>query len=170
MIIAFWAAVAKSAKKVLQILLGDKKGRKFLGYVIGIALFIILLPLIAVYGLFGWMAGGGAESLIDYDAVYDQIPTEYREQIETHEYQLAEIERVFEENGLSQADISKAKAIYISSLTGKEKEEGFYQKYAECFIAQDGETDLLSSISSAFGVTFSESDREQFENLYGGSS
>ena len=37
-------------------LLGDKKGRKFLLYVIGIALFIVLLPVIAVYGLFGWMA------------------------------------------------------------------------------------------------------------------
>ena len=58
MIVAFWAAVGKVALKVLQFLVGDKKGRKFLGYVIGITLFIVLLPVIAIYGLFGWMSGG----------------------------------------------------------------------------------------------------------------
>ena len=46
MCVAVWAAVAKVAKKILAILLGDKKGRKFLGYVVGIALFIALLPFI----------------------------------------------------------------------------------------------------------------------------
>ena len=54
MIVAVGAVVAKVAKKVLAILAGDKNGRKFLGYVIGIVLFIVLLPVIAVYGLFGW--------------------------------------------------------------------------------------------------------------------
>ena len=73
MIAAFWAVVGKIAKKVLVALAGDKKGRKFLGYVIGIALFIVLLPVIAVYGLFGWMAGGGATEIIDYNAVCEYI-------------------------------------------------------------------------------------------------
>ena len=49
MIVAFWAAVGKVALKVLQFLVGDKKGRKFLGYVIGIVLFIVLIPVIAFY-------------------------------------------------------------------------------------------------------------------------
>ena len=52
-------------------LAGDKKGRKFLLYVIGIALFIVLLPVIAVYGLFGWMSGTGSSDLIDYDRIYE---------------------------------------------------------------------------------------------------
>ena len=56
MCVAVGAVVAKVARKVLAILAGDKNGRKFLGYVVGIALFIVLLPVIAVYGLFGWMA------------------------------------------------------------------------------------------------------------------
>ena len=70
--------MAKVAKKVLAILAGDKNGRKFLGYVIGIVLFIVLLPVIAVYGLFGWMAGGGAAEVIDYNVVYEYIPAEQR--------------------------------------------------------------------------------------------
>ena len=82
MIVAFWAAVGKVALKVLQFLVGDKKGRKFLGYVIGIALFIVLLPVIAIYGLFGWLSGGEVAEIVGYDAVYQNLPTEIREQID----------------------------------------------------------------------------------------
>ena len=147
-------------------LLGDKKGRKFLLYVIGIALFIVLLPVIAVYGLFGWMAGDGGSDLIDQAFIYSQIPEEQRVIIEQYEAELEQIASVFTENGLSQSDISQAKTIYISCLAGKETEDGFYQKYADCFINQTEESDLLTNISSAFGVTFSDAERQQFENLY----
>ncbi len=147
-------------------LLGDKKGRKFLLYVIGIALFIVLLPVIAVYGLFGWMAGDGGSDLIDQAFIYGQIPEEQRVIIEQYEAELEQITSVFTENELSQSDISQAKTIYISCLTGKETEDGFYQKYADCFVNQTEENDLLTNISSAFGVTFSDAERQQFENLY----
>ena len=147
-------------------LLGDKKGRKFLLYVIGIALFIVLLPLIAVYGLFGWMAGDGGSDLIDQAFIYGQIPEEQRVIIEQYEAELEQITSVFTENGLTQSDISQAKTIYISCLTGTEKEDGFYQKYADCFVNQTEGNDLLTNISSAFGVTFSDAERQQFENLY----
>lgn len=147
-------------------LLGDKKGRKFLLYVIGIALFIVLLPVIAVYGLFGWMAGDGGSDLINQAFIYSQIPEEQRVIIEQYEAELEQIASVFTENGLSQSDISQAKTIYISCLAGKETEDGFYQKYADCFVNRTEENDLLTNISSAFGVTFSDAERQQFENLY----
>lgn len=168
MIAAFWAVVGKIAKKVLAALAGDKKGRKFLGYVIGIALFIVLLPVIAVYGLFGWMAGGGATEVIDYNAVCEYIPVEQRSVMEQYESELATIQTVFVENGLGARDISKAKTIYISCLTGKETEEDFYQRYAECFILQSEEHSIWDNISSAFGVSFSDDEKQQFNNLYGG--
>ena len=168
MIAAFWAVVGKIAKKVLAALAGDKKGRKFLGYVIGIALFIVLLPVIAVYGLFGWMAGGGATEIIDYNAVCEYIPVEQRSVMEQYESELAAIQTVFVENGLGARDISKAKTIYISCLTGKETEEDFYQRYAECFILQSEEHSIWDNISSAFGVSFSDDEKQQFNNLYGG--
>ena len=168
MIAAFWAVVGKIAKKVLAALAGDKKGRKFLGYVIGIALFIVLLPVIAVYGLFGWMAGGGATKIIDYNAVCEYIPVEQRSVMEQYESELAAIQTVFVENGLGARDISKAKTIYISCLTGKETEEDFYQRYAECFILQSEEHSIWDNISSSFGVSFSDDEKQQFNNLYGG--
>ena len=59
-------AIAAAAKRILAVLAGNKDGRRFLGYVTGIALFLVLLPVLALYGLFGWMSGNTAE-LIDRD-------------------------------------------------------------------------------------------------------
>ena len=146
-------------------LAGDKKGRTFLLYVIGITLFLVLLPVIAVYGLFGWMAGG-AEDIVNYEMVYDLLPAEQREQMEQYEGELEQIALTFERNGLSQTEISQAKTIYLSCLTGKETQEGFYQTYAACYLNRTEESDLLTNISSAFGVAFTDAEREQFENLY----
>ena len=42
--------LAAIGKKALLFLLGDKKGRKAMGYTIGIAVFLALLPLIVVMG------------------------------------------------------------------------------------------------------------------------
>ena len=168
--VAVWGAIAKVAKKILEVLIGDKNGRKFLGYVVGIALFIVLLPVIVLLGLFGWMAGDGGASLINYDVIYSQMPSEYREMIEEHQDVLDMIEVTFLENGLTESDISKANTIYISCLTGKESEEGFYQKFTECFINQTEEVDFLTNIENTFSVSFTQEEREQFESIYSKSS
>lgn len=168
MIIAFWASVGKAALKVLQFLVGDKKGRKFLGYVIGIALFIVLLPVIAIYGLFGWMSGGEVAEIVGYDAIYQNLPTEIREQMDANEVQLQTIEAVFTENSLTSEDISKAKLIYLSYLTDRYSEENFYQRLADCFLTVSEESDLLTNISSAFGIEFTDADRKQFNDYFGG--
>lgn len=168
MIVAFWAAVGKAALKALQFLAGDKKGRKFLGYVIGIALFIILIPVIAVYGLFGWMGSGNVADAVGYDAVFDHLPEEIREQISENENQLKTIESVFTVNGLTNGDVNKAKLLYLSYLTDRYSEENFYQRLADCFLAVTEETDLLTNVSSAFGVEFSDADRKQFNEFFGG--
>ena len=163
MIAAVSATIVAVAKKVLAMLLGDEKGRKFLLYVVCMALVIVLLPLIAAIALFGSMSGGVS---VDYNMVYDNLPTEQRELLEQYDDELDMIADVFGENGLSRTEISQAQTIYISCLVGKESEDGFYQTYADCFLNQTEDSDLLDNISSAFGVTFSEREREQFENLY----
>ena len=170
MIVAFWAAVGKVALKVLQFLVGDKNGRKFLGYVIGIALFIVLIPVIAIYGLFGWMGAGDVADIVGYDAIYENLPTDIREQMDANEIQLVTIDTVFAENGLTDEDVSKAKLIYLSYLTDKYSEENFYQRLADCFLTSSEESDLLTNISSAFGVEISDADKNQFYEYFGGDS
>ena len=155
---------------MLQFLVGDKKGRKFLGYVIGIVLFIVLIPVIAIYGLFGWLGAGEVADIVGYDAIYKNLPTEICEQMEANENQLQMIESVFTVNELTEDDISKAKLIYLSYLTDRYSEENFYQTLADCFLTVSEESDLLTNISSAFGVEFSDADRDQFNEYFGGDS
>lgn len=166
--VAIGAAVAKVAKKILSILAGNKKGRKFLGYAIGIALFIVLIPVIAIYGLFGWMNTGDVTGIIGYESIYEDLPTDVQMQIDNNEVQLQKIDSVFTENDLTNEDKSKAKLIYLSYLTDKHSEENFYQMLADCFLAVSEENDLLTNISSAFGIEFSDADRNQFNEYFGG--
>ena len=170
MIVAFWAAVGKVALKVLQFLVGDKKGRKFLGYVIGIALFIVLIPVIALYGLFGWMGAGDVADIVGYDAIYENLPSDIQDQLTENEVQLQTIDTVFAENGLTDDEADQAKLIYLSYLTDRYSEENFYQTLADCFLTVSEESDLLTNISSAFGVEFSDADRDQFNQYFGGDS
>ena len=168
MIVAFWAAVGKIALKVLQFLVGDEKGRKFLGYVIGIVVFIVLLPLIATIALFGSMSSGSLTDIVGYDAIYENLPTDVREQIEEYDVQLQMIESVFAENGLSDVEVNQAKLIFLSYLTVNDHDELFYQQLADCFLEVNEDSDLLTNVSSAFGIEISDADRNQFEDFFGG--
>ena len=155
--VAIGATLAAIGKKLLVALAGDKNGRKFLGFVVGIALVIVLLPVIAVYGLFGWMAGGGeVEGIVPSSA----------NSILAYENQLYAIEETFRSYDLPERDIEAGQVIYLSCLVGRESEEGFYQTYADCFLNRGEEADLLSNISSAFGIAFTDADRAEFHNLF----
>ena len=75
--------LAAIGKKVLLLLFGDKKGRKAVGYTIGITVFLALLPLIVVMGLFHWLLGdGGAEMR---EQVGKEIASSYTETVEITE-------------------------------------------------------------------------------------
>ena len=77
------ATIAAIGKKALLFLLGDKKGRKAVGYTVGIAGFLALLPLIVVMGLFHWLLGdGGAEMR---EQVGKEIASSYTETVEITE-------------------------------------------------------------------------------------
>ena len=74
--------IAAIGKKALLFLLGDKKGRKAVGYTVGIAVFLALLPLIVVMGLFHWLLGGGAEIR---EQVRKEAASAYTESVEQYE-------------------------------------------------------------------------------------
>ena len=164
-VVAIWAAVGKAALKVLQALAGDKNGRKFLGYVLGITLFLVMTPVIVLYGLFGWMSAGNVSESIRYEAIYDNLPDDVQTRLDENEGQLLQIEAVFAENGLTSGDASVAKLIYLSYLADRNGEENLYQRLADCFLSVNEGSDLLTNISSAFGIEFSDADRNEFNNF-----
>ena len=67
-------------KKVAEAVASSKKGRKAIGYTVGIAIFLLLLPMIVVAGLFGWMGRSDVE--IDRDEIISGLTPEQIEQIE----------------------------------------------------------------------------------------
>lgn len=151
--------VAVVAKKVLEILASNKEGRKFLGYVLGIALFLVLLPLIVLVALFGWMSGG-SDAVEIPNIVEQQLQAQYAEQYPEHAEALGKISSVFGTYGLS-GDVSLAQMIYISSsLPDSNADDTFYTDYADCFLNVSGEKSLTDNITEAFGVTFSDEDKK----------
>ena len=75
--------IAAIGKKILLVLLGDKKGRKAVGYTIGITVFLALFPLIIVTGLFHWLLGdGGAEVR---EQVGKETESAYTESVEQYQ-------------------------------------------------------------------------------------
>ena len=74
--------LAAIGKKVLLLLLGDKKGRKAVGYTIGIAVFLALLPLIVVMGLFHWLLGDGGAAM--REQVRKEVESAHTESVEQY--------------------------------------------------------------------------------------
>ena len=73
-------AVGTILKKVAEAVVSSKKGRKAIGYTVGIAAFLLLFPMIVIAGLFGWMSRSDVE--IDRDEIISGLTPEQIEQIE----------------------------------------------------------------------------------------
>lgn len=73
-------AVGTVLKKIAEAVAASKKGRKAIGYTVGIAAFLLLLPMIVITGLFGWMGRSDVE--IDRDEIISGLTPEQIEQIE----------------------------------------------------------------------------------------
>ena len=78
-------AVGTVLKKVVEAVAASKKGRKAIGYTVGIAIFLLLLPMIAITGLFGWMGRSDVE--IDRDEIISGLTSEQIEEINEIEFE-----------------------------------------------------------------------------------
>lgn len=78
-------AVGTVLKKVAEAVAASKKGRKAIGYTVGITAFLLLLPLIVVTGLFGWMGKNDVE--IDHDRIVSGLTPEEIKQLEEIDFE-----------------------------------------------------------------------------------
>ena len=153
-------------KKVAEVLVSSKSGRKFIGYTVGITLFLVLLPMIVIVGLFGWMAGDGG-TMLDRDQIISQLPLDQQEQIDVIDTTCDTIVTTFKIYGLPVSDQRKAQAIYIDKLMGLELQDGFFDSLARCFVNADADVSVYDLISGTFLVAFSEEEMAQLDELYG---
>ena len=153
-------------KKVAEVLVSSKSGRKFISYTVGITLFLVLLPMIVIVGLFGWMAGDGG-TMLDRDQIISQLPIEQQEQIDVIDTTCDTIVTTFKIYGLPVSDQRKAQAIYIDKLMGLESQDGFFELLAECFANVSEDVSVYNLITGIFLVTFSDEEIAKFDELYG---
>lgn len=151
-------------KKLLEVLAGSEKGRKFLGYTVGIVLIVVLLPLIALTGLFGFMSSGDFE--LNAQQLVSQLPAEDQAAIQSINENGNRIRTVFTEKGLTEGDAKKAQAIYIACLNGRES-DNFAADLADCFLNIADSDSVYNNIESKFSVTFEEKHRKYFDEKFG---
>lgn len=155
---------AAIVKKVLEFLASNKKGRKFLGYTIGIVLFLVLLPMIVLLGLFGWMSGGNAVEIPN--VIQQQVQAQYAEQYPEHAEALEKISDIFGTYGQAK-NVGLAQMIYIgSALPDCNTDDTFYTDYVECFVNVTAEKTLTDNITEAFGISFSAKDADNINSIY----
>ena len=129
-------------KKVGTAVLSNKKGRKTVLYIILTVTIIIMLPMIAVMGIFS------NDVRIDTSEI-EGIMQE-REKIEAERH--AEIARIMTDAGYSEIKIREAQAIYSFALFDTARDD-LAQKLFECFSAETDE-ELVEKINAAFGTNF----------------
>ena len=135
-------------KKVAVTLVTDKKARKvILGIVLGI-IFVILMPIIAILGIF---SGGIDLGLDDINSLVEQQQT-------VGESTLTAIEEKMLSEGYSQLKVEEAQAIYLLALFDKTDEENFVERLVGCFEEEQTDAELIASVNAEFGTAITPSE------------
>ena len=141
-------AIVPIIKKVASVVLSDKKGRKALLMIIGIVLVIIILPIIALLGIF---SGG-------IDLGLDDINSMVQEQQQVGEATLVAIEEAMLDEGYSQLRVEEAQAVYLLALFDKSDEENFVERLVGCFEEEQTDAELIASVNAEFGTAITPSE------------
>ena len=141
-------AIVPIIKKVASIVLSDKKGRKAVLMIIGIVLVIIILPIIALLGIF---SGG-------IDLGLDDINSMVQEQQQVGEATLVAIEEAMLDEGYSQLRVEEAQAVYLLALFDKSDEENFVERLVGCFEEEQTDAELIASVNAEFGTAITPSE------------
>ena len=138
-------------KKVAVAIVSDKKGRKWLlGVILGIT-FIILMPIIALLGIFS----GGLD--LNLDGIYDKI----NEQQAKMEIVAQDIEDEMLNAGYTQVEVQEAQTLYLFALHDEAEEDGFVLRLVGCFEADQTDEELVQNVNTEFGKEIT---TEDFQN------
>ena len=145
------APIIPILKMVAVAIVSDKKGRKWLlGVILGIT-FIILMPIIALLGIFS----GGLD--LNLDGIYDKI----HEQQAKMEIVAQDIEDEMLNAGYTQQEVQEAQTLYIFALHDEAEEDGFVLRLVGCFEADQTDEELVQKVNTEFGKEIT---TEEFQN------
>lgn len=155
-------AIAVVAKKVVVALASDKKGRKFLGTVIGIVLGVILAPLCILMGLSQTDLSIDTDALVQYAQA--NMSDEDMATLQLLEDTSIEIEEQMSSAGYSALRIREAQVLYVLALSDHASESDFVSKLVSCFSEEQTDAQLIGNVNSTFGTDIPV---EEFTNLMG---
>ncbi len=144
-------AVAAVAKKVAAYVLTDKKALKVVGGIVCGIIVIIIMPIIALLGIFT----GGVE--IDTNRLYEMIQEERTATVE----KWSVVEAAMIDAGFDSTRIEEAQTIFVFALYDYVDDEGFNDKFIGCFEVEQTDAELIANINSAFGTNLQV---EDFQN------
>ena len=145
------APIIPILKKVAVAIVSDKKGRKWLlGVILGIT-FIILMPIIALLGIFS----GGLD--LNLDGIYDKI----HEQQAKMEIVAQDIEDEMLNAGYTQQEVQEAQTLYLFALHDEAEEDGFVLRLVSCFETDQTDEELVQNVNTEFGKEIT---TEDFQN------
>lgn len=156
------AAIAAALKKLAVYVGTNKKALKTaVGIVLGVVV-ILIMPIAVILGMFTG----------EVDLKFDRLEELIAEQQERGNIVMAEIEEVMLAAGRSELQVKEAQALYLFALFEFGEEEGFAEKLAGCFTAEEQtDEELISAVNEAFGTSIRAKDfaelvgelREEFE-------
>lgn len=136
------ATVGAALKKIATYILTDKKALKTVGIILGIVIVIIIMPIVAVVGLFN----GSVD--IDTDRLHQMIQNNQSAMAENW----VKVETSMTDAGYDSMRIQEAQTLYVFALYDYVDESGFVTKFVGCFAAEQTDAELIANINSAFGT------------------
>ena len=110
--------------------------------IIGIVIVIIIMPIIALLGLFSGTID------IDTDRLHQMIQENQSQMAENW----TEVETAMTNAGYDSMRIHEAQTLYVFALYDHADESGFATKFVGCFEAEQTDAELIENVNSAFGT------------------
>lgn len=136
------ATVGAALKKVAVYLIQDKKALKFVGGTILVILIVILMPIIALLGLFSGSIN------IDTDRLHEMVAQQQAAALTSW----SNVESAMIAAGYDQQRIQEARMLVTFALYNHTSETGFADRLVGCFASGQSDAQLVSQVNSTFGT------------------
>lgn len=146
---------AAIAAKLAAALLPDKKGRKVVVTILCVGLVIVMLPLLAAAALLSNGISFDNSQLVAQ--VEAQMSPQQRERIEEINSLGVEIENAMRDAGFG-TRYQEAHVLFLLALSDHMGEEDFVSRLVGCFVENQTDSQLITTVNAAFGVELSVED------------
>lgn len=154
--------MAAVIKKVIVIVLTDRKLQKIIGGIILGIIVIAIMPILALYGIFSGEVKIDTNRLVEI--VEENLTEEEREEIQHINDIVYGIEGQMIAGGYTQEQVQEAQLLYMVALEEASKEEGFVQTLVGCFEAEQTDEELIRKVNQTFGLQLEADDFSQIMN------